>query len=507
MKMQINQDTINSKLWDACDIFRGTVSADTYKDYILTLLFLKYLSDVWQDHLANYQKEYSNNPELVKAMMEQENFVLPEGSDFESLFQQRDLPGNGERIDKALAAIESANGQKLKLNTISIFNDIRFNSEKLGEEKLKNELLSDLLGKFHDKELDLRPSRVGNLDIIGNAYEFLIGKFAAGSGQKAGEYYTPAEVSDLLAQLLAPQVGDKICDPTCGSGSLLLKCGREVSKNHNKSKDYALFGQEAILSTCSLAIMNMFLHGENNHQIEWGDTIRSPKLLDSSGRLKKFDIVTANPPFSLKEWGANIAENDPHSRFSRGIPPKTKGDYAFLLHMVESLNDRGRMGVVVPHGVLFRGAAEGKIRKKLVEENLLEAVIGLPEKLFFGTGIPAAILIFNKEKKDEKVLFIDASKEFEDGKNQNKLGKENLEKIVQTYRNRQEVEKYAHLASLEEIQENAFNLNIPRYVDMFEEEAEIDLQEVLKERKALTKSLAAIESEMEKYLKELGYHA
>lgn len=507
MVTQINQDTVNKALWSACDVFRGTVSADTYKDYILTMLFLKYISDVWQDHYDNYKNEHGDEPELIEELMKSERFVLPRESNFYTLHERRFEPGNGERIDMALHALEEANGTKLKDVGKSVFQDISFNTDKLGEEKQKNTILKDLLEVFAVPELDLKPSRVGSLDVIGNGYEFLIKNFAASGGQKAGEFYTPPEVSDLIAELLDPQKGDSICDPACGSGSLLMKCGRKVVSNHN-SKEYALYGQEAIGSTWSLAKMNMFLHGEDNHKIEWGDTIRNPKLLDKNGDLMLFDIVTANPPFSLDKWGYEQAENDKFDRFRRGLPPKTKGDYAFISHMIETLKPvTGRMGVVVPHGVLFRGSSEGKIREKLINENLLDAVIGLPEKLFYGTGIPAAILIFKKQKSDDSVLFIDASREFKSGKNQNNLTTENIAKIVETYRARVSVDKYAYLATLQEINDNAYNLNISRYVDTFETEEEIDLVAVRTEREQLKNQLDQLEFQMAKYLEELGYGA
>ena len=507
MVTQINQDTVNKALWSACDVFRGTISADTYKDFILTMLFLKYISDVWQDHYDNYKNEYGDEPELIEEMMKNERFVLPRESNFYTLHERRFEPGNGERIDMALHALEEANGTKLKDVGKSVFQDISFNTDKLGEEKQKNTILKDLLEVFAVPALDLKPSRVGSLDVIGNGYEFLIKNFAASGGQKAGEFYTPPEVSDLIAELLDPQKGDSICDPACGSGSLLMKCGRKVVSNHN-SKEYALYGQEAIGSTWSLAKMNMFLHGEDNHKIEWGDTIRNPKLLDKNGDLMLFDIVTENPPFSLDKWGYEQAENDKFDRFRRGLPPKTKGDYAFISHMIETLKPvTGRMGVVVPHGVLFRGSSEGKIREKLINENLLDAVIGLPEKLFYGTGIPAAILIFKKQKSDDSVLFIDASREFKSGKNQNNLTEDNIAKIVETYRARESVDKYAYLATLQEIKDNDYNLNIPRYVDTFEEEAEIDLVAVRAEREQLKTQLAELEVQMAKYLEELGYGA
>ncbi|MFK5948717.1 MAG: type I restriction-modification system subunit M [Methylococcales bacterium] len=504
---QINQDDINKAVWAACDTFRGVINADTYKDFVLTMLFLKYISDIYKDDHNKLVEQYGDNPKLITAMMSKQRFVLPEGASFWDLYEQRHQAGNGQRIDQALHALEEANGTKLK----NVFQDISFNTDKLGQEKQKNDLLRHLLEDFGKDILNLSSERVGSLDVIGNAYEFLIKHFAAGSGATAGEYYTPPEVSDLLATILEPKEGDQICDPACGSGSLLMKCGAMVRKNSG-SKKYALFGQEAIGATWALAKMNMFLHGEDNHRIEWGDTIRNPLLLDKEGTgLLHFDIVTANPPFSLDKWGHEDASSDPYGRFRRGVPPKTKGDYAFISHMIETLKPStsstrgGRMGVVVPHGVLFRASSEGKIRKQLIEENLLDTVIGLPEKLFFGTGIPAAILIFKKHKTDKHVMFIDASREFKSGKNQNQLTSDNIQKIIDTYKARKSVDKYAYLASFDEIKENDFNLNIPRYVDTFEEEAEIDLIAVRSERIQLQNELKTLEVEMEGYLKELGY--
>ncbi len=496
----ITQSEINKAAWGACDTFRGVVDPSIYKDYVLTMLFLKYVSDVWKDHKAHYDAEHPDAPNLVDALMQQEAFVLPAGSSFDELYARRFEAGNGERIDKALHAIEEANGSKLR----DVFQDISFNSNKLGDEEQKNDILRHLIEDFAKPALDLRPSRVGKLDIIGGAYEYLISRFAASAGKKAGEFYTPAEVSELMARLVDPQPGDEICDPTCGSASLLMKCGRLI--RNQGGKGYALFGQEAIGSTWALAKMNLFLHGEENHQVEWGDTIRNPKLRTKDDNLRHFDVVVANPPFSLDKWGFETAETDKFARFRRGLPPRTKGDYAFILHMIETLKPKsGRMAVVVPHGVLFRGSSEGKIRQKLIEENLLDAVIGLPEKLFFGTGIPAAILLFKKRKDDDSVLFIDASREFTAGTNQNALEETHLFNIVATYQSRETVDNYAYRATKAEIEENDFNLNIPRYVDTFEEEAEIDLMAVRAERTKLKADLADLESQMEGYLRELGY--
>lgn len=501
MNDAINQDTINAAVWSACDTFRGTVDPSIYKDYVLTMLFLKYISDVWQDHYEVYAKEHGNHPELITELLKNERFVLPSSANFYALYEARHQPGNGERIDKALHAIEETNITKLR----DVFQDISFNSTKLGDEAQKNDILRHLLEDFAKPELNLRPSRIGLLDVIGNAYEFLIKNFASTSGKKAGEFYTPPEVSQLMALLVDPQEGDEICDPTCGSGSLLMKCSQLI-RQRSGGKKYALYGQEAIGSTWALAKMNMFLHAEDNHRIEWGDTLRNPKLLDGKSQLKLFDIVVANPPFSLEKWGFENAEADPYKRFRRGVPPRTKADYAFILHMIETMKPgSGRMAVVVPHGVLFRGAAEGRIRKALIDENLLETVIGLPEKLFYGTGIPAAVLVFRKNKKDDKVLFIDASREYQDGKNQNQLRDADLQKILNAAVDRKNQDKYAYLASITEIAENDYNLNIPRYVDTFEEEVEIDLMAVRAEREKLKTELAVLEEKMAGYLKELGY--
>ena len=347
---KVTQDSINKALWGACDTFRGTISADTYKDFILTMLFLKYISDVWQDHYNNYLAKHHDDLELVIELMKSERFVIPEvpfkqregdttdyfQATFTNLWERRHLPGNGKRIDICLQAIQDANGTKLRDSGKSVFQDISFNTDKLGEEKQKNSILRHLLEDFAKPELNLSPSRVGTLDVIGNAYEYLIKNFAASGGQKAGEFYTPPEVSDLIAELVDPRPGESICDPACGSASLLMKCGRKIRTKYN-SKQYELYGQEAIGSIWSLAKMNMFLHGEDNHKIEWGDTIRNPKLLDQKGLLKHFDIVTANPPFSLDKWGHDEVSGETFGRFRRGIPPKTKGDYAFILHMIETM--------------------------------------------------------------------------------------------------------------------------------------------------------------------------
>ena len=498
MSDKINQDEINSILWSACDTFRGTVDPAEYKNYILVMLFVKYISDVWRDHYEQLVEKYDGDAERARHMMKYEKFVLPEGCDFQSLHDQRNAPNLGEIINIALEKIEDENKEKLE----GVFRNIDFNSEAaLGRTRQRNDRLKNLLNDFADPRLDLRPSRVGHLDVIGNAYEYLIGRFAAGAGKKAGEFYTPPEVSILLAKLVDPQPGDRICDPACGSGSLLIRCANEVS-----SDDYSLYGQENNGSTWALAKMNMFLHDVGGARIDWGDTLQRPTLVDGN-HLLRFNVVVANPPFSLDKWGREGAEKDPYKRFWRGLPPKSYGDYAFITHMIETTytdpHENGRVGVIVPHGVLFRGGAEGKIRRQFIEENLLDAVVGLPENLFYGTGIPAAIMVFKRQKDDDTVVFIDASREFQAGTPQNRLRERDIEKIVSTYREREFVDKYAYVADFNKIKGNDFNLNIPRYVDTFEPEPDVDMAAAAAEIAELDAQLADVQAEMLEYLEEL----
>lgn len=502
MEQRVTQDQINNTLWAACDTFRGAFDSSEYKNYILVFMFLKYLSDIWKDKREEYKKQFGDDEELLQRKMKRERFVLPEDCTFDYLYDHRNDADIGEKIDKVLAKIEDQNLEKLE----AVFRNISFNSEKLGQTKDRNRRLKNLINDFANPILDFRPSVLGRKeDLIGNAYMYLIERFASGAGKKGGEFYTPHEVSELLAKLVAPKAGARICDPTCGSGSLLITVAEEVKdKAGNTSNDFSLFGQESNGDTWALCKLNMFLHSMDSADIEWGDTINNPLLLEGDN-LMKFDVVVANPPFSLDKWGYEEAEADRFRRFVRGLPPKSKGDYAFILHMIDTALPTGKVGVIVPHGVLFRGSAEGKIRQALIEENLLEAVIGLPTNLFFGTGIPAAILIFNKAKTHKDVLFIDASKEFQEGKKQNKLRPEDIKHIVATYKAFATEDKYAYRATLAEIKENDFNLNIPRYVDTFEEEEEVDIKAVQQEIDALENELQEVRKEMDGYLKELGF--
>ncbi len=490
-----NQETINNIVWKACDTFRGTMDSSEYKDYVLTMLFVKYLSDFYSEKLEELQEKYGDNQERIERSLKREKFILDESCTFAYLLKHKEADNLGEVINKALMKIEEDNSEKLE----GIFRNVDFNSEiKLGKTKERNAILKNLLEDFSDNRLDLRPSKLVGNDVIGDAYEYLIAHFAGDAGKKGGEFFTPSAVSTLLSKLVEAKEGDRIYDPTCGSGSLLIKASKEVGNNN-----FALYGQEKNGQTQALSKMNMFLHEINDAKIEWGDTLRNPLHLEND-HLMKFDVVVANPPFSLDKWGADELAEDKYRRFEYGLPPKSKGDYAFVEHMLASLNVKGRMGVVLPHGVLFRGASEGKIRKGIIDDNLLDAVIGLPANLFFGTGIPATILIFKKGRKNKDVLFIDASREFDKDKNQNSLNDAHIKKILSTYKERKEIEKYAHLSSLEEIQENDYNLNIPRYVDTFEEEERVDIEATKKEIIMIESELSEVKKQMNAYLEELG---
>jgi type I restriction enzyme M protein len=505
MTDQITQQQINQTAWAACDTFRGVVDAGQYKDYILVMLFLKYISDLWNDHLVNYRKQYGEDEARIRRRLERERFILPEGASFYDLHGQRNEANIGELINVALERIEDANRAKLE----GVFRNIDFNSESnLGRPKDRNRRLKNMLEDFAKPAMDLSPSRV-NEDIIGECYIYLISRFASDAGKKAGEFYTPSAVSGLLAKLAAPKPGDTICDPACGSGSLLIQASQEVG-----SENFALYGQEVNGATWALARMNMFLHARDAARIEWCDTLNSPALVEGD-HLQKFDVVVANPPFSLDKWGAEDAASDQFNRYWRGVPPKSKGDYAFITHMIEiAKRQTGRVAVIVPHGVLFRAGAEGRIRQALIEENLLDAVVGLPANLFTTTGIPVAILIFDRSREEggvnedrRDVLFIDASREFTPGKTMNLLEEAHVARILETFASRATIAKYSHNASLEEIVENGFNLNIPRYVDTFEPEDEIDVAAVQKDIVRIEAELAEVRAKMAGYLKELGVDA
>ena len=531
-------EDIKNALWAGANTFRDNIDASNYKDYVLSMLFVKYLSDTFEESVENLKKEYEGL--RLERQISNLPFVLKEEYTFNYLLKNKFSVDIGSKISEALTGIESTNAI-----LSGIFRGIDLNSEaNLGKKEQKNPLLRTLLEDFAD--LDLRPSHIETkdnevpADVVGDAYEYMIGEFATMAGKKAGSFFTPQQVSEVMAQIVSPEEKERIYEPTCGSGSLLIRAAKKGGLGK-----VSIYGQEVNNSAISMARMNMFIHDIKDAHIAWGDTLANPQHLDSDGNLMKFDCIVANMPFSKNKWAegfnpggeVSIDEDesntkstkkgkkkefkmepslDRHHRFDLGVPPASKGDWAFLLHMIASMSGNGRIAAVAPHGVLFRGASEGRIRQAVIEKNLIDAVIGLPENLFYGTSIPACIVVFKKGRTTTNVLFVDASKDFKKEKAKNKLrdgsnGEPNdIKKIVDTYKafiNREETaeqEKYSHVATLNEIQENEYNLNIPRYVDTFEEEELIDLESVNKEITDIKTQISSLEKEMEQCMKELG---
>ncbi|WP_405356276.1 N-6 DNA methylase [Ruminococcus sp.] len=521
-------DDIKRALWDGANTFRDNIDASNYKDYVLSMFFVKYLSDTFDESVMELEKDYSGI--RLERQIKNLPFYLEKEFTFDYLLENQYAPDLGTKISEALTGIESSNGI-----LSGIFRGIDFNSESnLGKKEQKNPILRNLLNDFAD--LDLHPSNIEvkedqvPADIIGDAYEYMIGEFATMAGKKAGSFFTPQQVSEIMAQIVCPVENDRVYDPTCGSGSLLIRAARKGGFDKVQ-----MYGQEVNSSAISMARMNMFIHGIQDAKIAWGDTLANPQHLDSDGNLMKFDCIVANMPFSKAKWaegfnpGGEVSADEENEkakkgkkkefkmeagldrwhRFDIGVPPASKGDWSFLLHMIASMSGNGRVAAVAPHGVLFRGASEGRIRQSIIEKNLIDAVIGLPENIFYGTQIPACIMVFRRGRSNTDVLFIDASKGFKKEKAKNILRDEDIIKIVETYkayRNGQNAEndKFSHIASLDEIKENGYNLNIPRYVDTFEEEEIIDIDAVNAEIADLKEQIATVEAEMDKYLEELG---
>lgn len=511
--MSDKQQNLETKLWAVADVLRGTMDANEFKNYILGFIFYKYLSEKIELRLTNelkqdgltFEQAYAKDEfkeDLRQEAIENLGYFIEPQDLFSNLVKQasvgdEDLIQNVERAFKKVG--DSSIGGESAQDFENLFDDVDLQSSKLGKKVSdKNKLIGQIIK--HLSEIDFELENDEN-DILGDAYEYLISQFASDAGKKAGEFYTPQEVSKILAKLVT--VGKtrlkSVYDPTCGSGSLLLRVSKEV-----RVTDF--YGQELNQTTYNLARMNMILHDVNfnDFDIRQGDSLEEPLFID-----ERFEAIVANPPFSAN-WSSDKKFLD-DERFSAAgkLPPKSKADYAFVEHMIYHLDENGTMAIVLPHGVLFRGAAEGTIRKFLVDErNYLDAVIGLPANLFYGTSIPTCVLVFKKcREENDDILFIDASQEFEKVKNQNKLREEDIDKIVNTYINREEIDKYSHRASLEEIKENDFNLNIPRYVDTFEEEEPVDLDEVCKELEKISEEMKEVDAEIKKYCDELGIKA
>lgn len=506
------QQKLRTQLWTVANTLRGNMSASDFMYFTLGFIFYKYLSEKIEMFVdgeleadgVTFKQAWAGNDDNLKAaiknicMDDLGYFIEPEylySSVIEAIGRKENiLP----QLERSLKKIEDSTiGHDSEEDFGGLFSDIDLASPKLGKTADdKNVLVSSVLTALDG--IDFGIGAAGEIDILGDAYEYMIGQFAAGAGKKAGEFYTPQEVSQVLAEIVTTGKTrlKHVYDPTCGSGSLLLRTARS-------GKADAIYGQEKNPTTFNLARMNMLLHGVkfSDFHIENGDTLEADAFEE-----EQFDAVVANPPFSAAWSAAEKFNND--DRFSKAgvLAPKSKADYAFILHMVHHLNEGGTMACVAPHGILFRGAAEGKIRRFLIEKkNYIDAIIGLPANIFYGTSIPTCIIVVKKcRTHDDNVLFIDASKEFEKVKTQNKLRDEHIRKIVDTYRNRTEIEKYSHLASLSEIAENDYNLNIPRYVDTFEEEEPIDIKAVMAEIKSLEAQRAELDAQIDVYLKELG---
>ena len=507
------QAELHTQLWAMANDLRGSMDASEFKNYILGLIFYRYLSDKLlrfvneelKDDEITYIEAWNNEEfkqDIIDLLVDSDSglgYVIEPNNLWSTLIEKINIAQfDISMLAKAINDLtESTLGLASQRDFENLFDDMDLNASKLGKtEADRSTLISKVMLKINDINFHYEDAEI---DVLGDAYEYLIGQFAASAGKKAGEFYTPQQVSKLLAKLVT--IGKNklknVYDPTCGSGSLLLRVAKETDV-------VSFYGQEKVATTYNLARMNMLLHGIpfNHFDIENNDTLEHP---NEDHMQLRFDAVVANPPYSAK-WSADAKFLD-DERFSAygKLAPKSKADYAFIQHMLYLLDDAGTMAVVLPHGVLFRGASEGVIRKYLIKEkNWLDAVIGLPANLFFGTSIPTCILVFKKCKKNDDIFFIDASKEYESGKNQNRLTNENIKKILDTYINRKDVEKYAHAASLEEVEENDYNLNIPRYVDTFEEEEEIDIKAVMKEIKELEAKRDELDKEINVYLKELG---
>jgi len=496
MEDKLTLDELQSHLWESANILRGSIDSSDYKNYIFGLLFLKRLNDVFMENreeiLAKYGEEVVDDPDFYT----ESHVYVPERARWENIKEKtQDI---GAEINKAFEVLEQENNVLEGVLTPVDFND---------KERLPDDVLERLI--MHYSELELSNDKLDDPDLLGRAYEYLIRQFADDAGKKGGEFYTPREVVQLLVRILDPEEGQRVYDPCCGSGGMLIYSAEHIrNENGNSMNKISLFGQERNLNTWAICKMNMFLHDLYDAKIKKGDTFKEPLFLEEGGKLQQFDRVIANPMWNQSYAKSDVKDSQAYGRFSYGFPPKNSADWAWIQHMLASANNKGKIGVVLDNGVLFRSRSEGKIRKKILMDDLVEAVIALPSNLFYNTSSPGCILVLNKNKPKErhgKVIFIYAEEDYEEGSNQNFLRDQDLEKILGAYNNFEDIEKYCRVADMEEIERNDFNLNVPRYVDTTEPEEPVDIDEVLNGLEEIDTERDKVEKELQGYLKELGY--
>lgn len=496
MGSKLTLPQLEAFLWKSADILRGKIDSSDYKKYIFGLLFYKRMSDVWDEEYESVMKEYKEK--TIASADYNHRFQVPKNCKWIVITEQAE--GIGQKLNDIFEKLANANSPKLD----KIFDDLDF----ANKDRFPNETLQRLINHF--SQYNFGNTYISS-DLLGDAYEYLIKQFAADAGKKGGEFYTPREVEKVIIGILKPHQKDHIYDPTAGSGGFLLEAYDYLKQKSGEkiAKTLYLYGQELNISTFAIAKINMFLHGLDSADIRRGDTLANPQFLNQHGGLQTFDITVANFPYSVKEWEWEIFKTNKYGRLEGyDMPPEKNADYAFVLHIIKSMNVNGRAGIVLPHGVLFRGGAEGRIREQILKNDLIEAVIALPSKLFYGTGIPAAILIFNRNKPDNKknkVLIINAEKDFLEGKNQNTLRSQDINKIIKAYDNYSDIKKYARVVDIKEIKENDYNLNISQYIDSSEKEETINVKQVWIELKNLEKEREAANKKVDEYIKELHY--